>query len=95
MATVFFPPQMRDLTGGVSQMAASGATLRDVLRQLEAECPGLRDRIVAGEAIAPGMAVSIDGSMTSRLLAAVRPESEIHFSARHRRRMISGRQREP
>jgi hypothetical protein len=36
-------------------------------------------RVVAGERIAPGLAVSIDGSMTSRLLAAVQPHSEIHF----------------
>ena len=33
---------------------------------------------VAGDAIAPGLAVSVDGSMTSRLLA-IRPDSEIHF----------------
>lgn len=79
MATVFFPPQMRDLTGGVSQMTASGGTLRDILRQLDGECPGLFDRVVVGDAIAPGLAVSIDGSMTSRLLTPIGPTSEVHF----------------
>jgi hypothetical protein len=79
MATVFFPPQMRDLTGGISQMTASGATLRDILRQLDVECPGLFTRTVVGDTIAPGLAVSIDGSMTSRLLSPVRANSEIHF----------------
>jgi molybdopterin converting factor small subunit len=79
MATVFIPPQMRDLTRGAEQLAADGATLRDVLRSLDARNPGLFQRVVAGDAVAPGMAVSIDGSMTSRLLAAVKPNSEIHF----------------
>ncbi len=60
-------------------MTAIGATLRDVLRQLDGECPGLFARVVAGDAIAPGLAVSVDGSMTSRLLAPIRPDSEIHF----------------
>ncbi len=79
MPTVFIPPQMRDLTAGESEVAAVGATLRDVLRTLDRVHPGLWDRVVVGDAIAPGMAVSIDGSMTSRLLTAVRPESEVHF----------------
>ncbi|HEY1598713.1 MAG TPA: MoaD/ThiS family protein [Pirellulales bacterium] len=79
MAIVFFPPQMRDLTGGAEQVTTQGGTLRDVLRSLDARYAGLYARVVAGERIAPGLAVSIDGSMTSRLLAAVQPHSEIHF----------------
>jgi len=79
MATVFIPPQMRDLTGGAERVVAQGLTLREVLRGLDDEFPGLLARVVAGETIAPGMSVSIDGSMTSRLLATVRPDSEVHF----------------
>jgi sulfur-carrier protein len=79
MPSVFIPPQMRDLTGGAAQLVAEGATLRDVLRSLDAAYPGVYARVVAGEAVAPGMAVSIDGSTTARLLAPVRPDSEIHF----------------
>jgi hypothetical protein len=79
MAIVFFPPQMRDLTGGAEHVTIQGATLRDVLRSLDAQYSGLYARMVAGDTIAPGLAVSIDGSMTSRLLAAVGPHSEIHF----------------
>lgn len=79
MPTVFIPPQMRDLTAGAAEVDAAGTTLREVLRALERAHPGLWDRVVAGDAIAPGMAVSIDGSMTSRLLTPVRTESEVHF----------------
>ena len=79
MASVFIPPQMRDLTGGAAQLVTAGATLREVLRSLDAAHPGLYARVVVGDAIAPGMAVSIDGSMTARLLAPVEPDSEIHF----------------
>ena len=79
MPIVFIPPQMRDLTRGAEQVTAEGANLRDVLWALDREFPGLFYRVVAGEAIAPGLAVSVDGSMTTRLLTQVRPESEIHF----------------
>ncbi|MBI2826965.1 MAG: MoaD/ThiS family protein [Planctomycetia bacterium] len=80
MATVFIPPQMRDLTGGADRVAAAGATLREVLRALEAVHPGLAARVALGEGIAPGLAVSIDGAITARgLLAPVQPESEIHI----------------
>jgi hypothetical protein len=79
MSTVFIPPQMRDLTAGAARLAADGATLREVLRSLDGMHPGIYARVVAGDAIAPGMAVSIDGSMTARLLAPVKPDSEIHF----------------
>ena len=79
MPTIYIPPQMRDLTGGAERVAADGATLREVLRALDVAYPGIAARMIAGETLAPGMAVSIDGAMTSRLLSAVRPESEIHF----------------
>jgi len=79
MSTVFIPPQMRDLTRGAEHLAATGATLREVLRRLDGDFPGLYDRVVVGDAIAPGLAVSVDGSMTSKLLTTIQPESEIHF----------------
>ena len=79
MSTVFIPPQMRDLTRGAERLAATGTTLREVLRQLDAEFPGLYARVVVDNAIAPGLAVAVDGSMTSKLLTAIRPGSEIHF----------------
>jgi molybdopterin synthase sulfur carrier subunit len=80
MATVHFPPQWRDLTAGAVQAAVEGATLRQVVRALEERYPGLAARIAEGDRIASGLAVSIDGTVTSRgLLARVEPASDIHF----------------
>jgi molybdopterin synthase sulfur carrier subunit len=71
---------MRDLTGGRSEAAVEGCTLRQVFSALEQTYPGLSRRLQDGDRIASGLAVSIDGVVTSRgLLAKVEPASEIHF----------------
>jgi molybdopterin synthase sulfur carrier subunit len=80
MPTVHIPPQMRELTGGLSEIDVEGRTLRQVIAALEAAFPGVAARLVADDRLAPGLAVSIDGTVTSRgLLAKVEPHSQIHF----------------
>jgi hypothetical protein len=80
MAVVFIPPQMGDLSGGRSQVAVAGDTLRQVIAALDAECPGIAGRLTAEGRIAASLAISIDGTVTSRgLQAKVEPRSEIHI----------------
>jgi molybdopterin synthase sulfur carrier subunit len=80
MPTVHIPPQMRDLTAGRPELVVEGRTLRQVIAALDAQCPGLAERLVADDRILPGLAISIDGTVTSRgLLAPVEPTSQIHF----------------
>lgn len=80
MATVFLPPQWRDLAGGRDQVEAHGRTLREILRELDRQFPGIARQVREGDSIAPGLAVSVDGSVTNRgLLTPIGPESEIHF----------------
>jgi molybdopterin synthase sulfur carrier subunit len=80
MPTVFIPPQMRDLSAGRSELAIEGQTMRQVIANLDAQCPGLGARLVEDDRILPGLAISIDGVVTSRgLLARVEPTSQIHF----------------
>jgi molybdopterin synthase sulfur carrier subunit len=80
MPTVHIPPQMRDVTGGLSELPVEGRTLRQVVASLDAQCPGIAARLVSDDRILPGLAVSIDGVVTSRgLLARVEPASQIHF----------------
>ena len=79
MPTVFIPPQMRDLAD-VESVEIEGTSIRQVIRALEDQFPGIRLRLCDGDAIAPGLAVSIDGSLSARgLLAPCKPDSEIHF----------------
>jgi molybdopterin synthase sulfur carrier subunit len=82
MPRVFIQSQLRDLTGGRTEVELPGATLRQVIAALDAEYPGLAARLLdrGGGALAPSLAVSIDGQVTSRgLLARVGPTSEVHF----------------
>lgn len=80
MPTIFIPPQMRDLTSGQAQAVVEGTTLRQVIGALETAYPGMGQRLQSGDRIASGLAISIDGVVTSRgLLAKVTPESEIHI----------------
>ena len=80
MALVFIPPQMRDLTGGASQIDLPAATLREAIDQLEHHFPGLRERLCKDHALSPSLQVSIDSVMMQRSLSAkLNPHSEVHF----------------
>jgi molybdopterin synthase sulfur carrier subunit len=80
MVRVHIQPQLRDLTGGKSEVDAPGGNLRELILALDAAHPGLAARLVREGQLAPGIAVSIDGVVTSRgMLAPISPESEVHF----------------
>jgi molybdopterin synthase sulfur carrier subunit len=80
MPVVFIPKPMRDLTGGMAQVTVEGGTVGEVVDALDHRHQGVKQRLCRGDALAPGLQVSIDDVMTTRgLLAVVRPESEIHF----------------
>jgi molybdopterin synthase sulfur carrier subunit len=43
--TVRIPTQLRELSGGKSEVSTEGATVKDVLDQLEAAHPGFAERL--------------------------------------------------
>ena len=80
MAIVYIPSQWRDLTGAVDSLELPGRNLRDIAAGLEARFPGIAERLVEGDAIAAGLAASIDGAVASRgMHSPVGTTSEIHF----------------
>ena len=80
MANVFIPALLRKLTGGKDRTTATGATLRDIIDDLERQFPGFRDRVVENGDLAGSVAVSINGEViTGGLSEPVPPESEVHF----------------
>jgi sulfur-carrier protein len=80
MARVYIPAQWRDLTGGQTEVHVDGDSLERIAGELERRFPGIAARLCEDGQIARGLAVSIDGAITSRgLLAPVEPHSEIHF----------------
>lgn len=44
--TVKIPTQLRNLTGGSTEVEASGSTLAEVFEDLEARHPGIKERLV-------------------------------------------------
>ena len=80
MSRVFIPPAFRSLTGGSSDLDVAGATVRQLIEELDARFPGLRRRLCDGDDLKPGLTVVIDGHVSSLgALARVQPESEVHF----------------
>lgn len=80
MATVFIPALLRKLTNGKDRTSATGATLRELINDLERQFPGFRDRVVEHGDLAGSIAVSIDGEViTGGLSEPVPADSEIHF----------------
>jgi molybdopterin synthase sulfur carrier subunit len=80
MAKVYIPAQWRDLTGTTTVLDLEGASLKQIIDALERRFPGIAGRVCDEGQISAGLAVSIDGDISSRgLLAPVAPTSEIHF----------------
>ena len=63
MAEVWIPSRMQTLTDGRQQVQIQGATMRQIINNLEKDYPGMKDLLLDedGENIMPGVAVVIDG----------------------------------
>lgn len=81
MPEVWIPSLMRKLTDGQEKVVVGGNTLREVIENLDAQFPGIKDRVVYEDyRIAPGLAVAIDGVVTEEgLRTQIPPDSEVHF----------------
>jgi molybdopterin converting factor small subunit len=81
MATVYIPAPLRTLTAGEAKVSVGGETLREIFDRLEEAYPGLKARLLEGDKLRAGMAVFVDGTIsTNGLRARVGPESEVHFA---------------
>jgi sulfur-carrier protein len=80
MAVVWIPSLLQGLTRGEDKVVLSGATVGEIVDNLEARFPGIKDRLVAGGEIRPHIAVAIDGDVSPEGLEQnVQESSEIHF----------------
>lgn len=79
MAVVWIPALLRPLAGGAETVRASGATLRDVIDDLDRQHPGLRDRILDGGAIRDEIALAIGSDQAVDLSLPVGAEQEVHI----------------
>ena len=73
---------LRELTGGRAIVEAAGATVREVVDDLERQWPGIRYRLVDNGRLRSNLSVAVDGEVSPLGLGeAVEPASEVHFVA--------------
>ena len=80
MPTIFIPAPIRDLTGGKASVVVSGSSVREAIESLEAEFPGIKDRLCEGEKVRPNISVLVDGQVSHlKMREKLREQSEVHF----------------
>lgn len=80
MPVVWIPALLRPLAGGQETVTVPGATVQEVVAELEQRFPGIRARICDEHGLRPGMAVVVDAEVARLgLLQPVGEKSEVHF----------------
>jgi membrane protein YqaA with SNARE-associated domain/molybdopterin converting factor small subunit len=80
MATIWIPSLLRSFTGGLSEVPANGATVREAIDDLEARYPGIKARLIAEDRLKPNLALVVDGVNSRKGLRHPLTEtSEVHF----------------
>lgn len=80
MPTIFIPAPLRELTGGKASVEVSATSVREAIQSLEAEFPGIQDRLCEGDKIRPNISVFVDGQISHlKMREKLSEESEVHF----------------
>lgn len=80
MAKVFVPALMRKLAGDEPVVEVPGATLREVMDNLGAAYPGMKELIVENGRVRPGLQLAVDGVLSATgLMAKVPEDAEVHI----------------
>ena len=80
MATVWIPSLLRGLCSGAGTVEVPGRTLRQVIENLEAACPGIGARLLEDGELNLDLAFAVDGETTQiGLLQPVGESSEVHI----------------
>lgn len=80
MPTVAIPSLLRNLTNGEESITVPGATIREVIDNLETRYPGLKARLCENDRIKPGLSIYINGLLTrGSIRESVDADAEIHF----------------
>ena len=80
MAIVFIPSLMQTLTDGKPRVEIPGATVRQIIENLESAHPGTKERLVEDGRVKGNISVAVDGEVTPLgMLEKVGEDSEVHF----------------
>lgn len=80
MAQVFLPYDLRKFTDGNGQVEVAGATLGELVDNLEVAYPGITEHILEDGRLKPGLAAVVGHVATRQgLLQPLEPDTEVHF----------------
>ncbi len=80
MAKVFLPYELRRLADGKGELDVPGATLGEMVNNLEATFPGITDHLLQDGRLKPGLAAVVGYAATRQgLLQPLEPDTEVHF----------------
>ena len=83
MAVVFIPTPLRKFADGQTSVDVPGATLRELIRNLDDRFPGLQERLINPEdedRIMPGLTAIVDGEpINMGLRTKLDEQTEVHF----------------
>ena len=82
MPTAYIPALLQSLTGGRSSIQVEGATVGEVIANLDRAGPGIGERLMEAGRLRPNISVAVDGEVSPMgLLEPVGEGSEVHFVA--------------
>ena len=80
MAKVFLPYELRWFADGKGELDVPGATLGEMVNNLEATFPGITDHLLQDGRLKPGLAAVVGYAATRQgLLQPLEPDTEVHF----------------
>lgn len=80
MPTVFIPTPLRDLAQGKVSVVVSASSVREAIESLEAQFPGLKERLCDGDKVRPNISVFVDGQISHlKMRERLIETSEVHF----------------
>ena len=80
MANVFLPYALRKFTDGLGQVTVPGATLGQLIENLEKAYPGISEHLVRDGRLKPGLAAVCGHAATRQgLLQQLDESTEVHF----------------
>ena len=78
--TVYIPSPLRSYTGNASQVQAAGASLGELLDELNVQFPGMRFRMIDEHGrIRPHIKLFINQQQAFHLDSPLRPTDEVHI----------------
>ena len=80
MPVVAIPALMRNLTDGEDSVTIPGATIREVINNLETRYPGTKAKLCDGDRIHPSIGVYINGVVSKvGMHERINADAELHF----------------